>query len=66
MARVVRCTIEMDLVEGDHFPASNLKDPSDFAVSAFVDMSRQAIEGENGWTLDQDSWVQTRLIEDAS
>lgn len=65
--RVVRCTIEMDLIEGEHFNPSHLPLSNSlatkYAVDAFVDMLHQAIEGENGWTLDQDSWVQAKLLE---
>jgi hypothetical protein len=68
--RVVQCTIEMNLVEGEHFNISNMnlsdEDCINAAVASFVDMIQQAVEGENGWTLDQDSWVQAKIVEDVS
>ena len=66
--RTIRCTIEMNMIEGEHFNPQEKqisdKEATKRAVWAFVDLLRQAIEGENDWTLDEDSWVEAKIIKD--
>ena len=66
--RVVRCTIEMDLVEGEHFNPTDTPSTDEettyMAVSSFVDTLRQIIEDEN--PTDHRVWVQAKIVGDKS
>lgn len=62
MNRIIRCTIEMELIEGEHFNAllNDLTDAQaeDYAAANFLDMIT-TMEVE-----DVSEYIQTKIIED--
>lgn len=65
MARVIKCTIEMELIEGEHFnyPNYNLTDENAIksASRSFLDMINN-IDNSG----DLEDYVQAKIIEDVS
>lgn len=64
MARIVKCTIEMELIEGEHFNIAGTEPlpddlAIDLAIGSFVDMINII---DNGGDLYD--WVQAKIIEE--
>ena len=73
--KIVRCTIEMDLVEGDHFNSIGFdEDPIEYATdeqahkwakNTFIEYLSDAMTNRYG---DNDiaDWIQTKIVEEVS